>query len=127
MIKSSSQQHYNKRIGDLGEQMALGYLKKNKYTILKKNFRTKGGEIDIIASCGKRLCFFEVKTRNSKVFGNPEYAVSFDKMRKMTRAAQTYLCYSKKEYDEIQFDVLSISLGENDPIYHIPNAFEAPF
>jgi len=127
MYNCSSQQHYNKRIGELGENMALEYLKKNKYSILKRNFRVKGGEIDIIASHGKRLCFFEVKTRTSKAFGNPEDAVSFDKMRKMTRAAQTYLCYSKKEYDEIQFDVLSINLEEENPIFHIPNAFEVPF
>jgi len=118
---------YNKRIGELGEDMALEYLKKNKYSILKRNFRVKGGEIDIIASHGKRLCFFEVKTRSSKAFGNPEDAVSYDKMRKMTRAAKTYLCYSKVEYDEIQFDVLAISLDEKDPIFHIPNAFGAPF
>ena len=118
---------YNKNIGKLGEEMALDYLKKNKYTILKRNFRVKGGVIDIIASLGRQLCFFEVKTRTSKAFGNPEDAVSYDKMRKMTRAAKTYLCYSRAEYNEVQFDVLAISLDEKDPIFHIPNAFEAPF
>ena len=118
---------YNKTIGEEGELMALAYLKKNKYTILRKNFRVKGGEIDIIASSGKRLCFFEVKTRTSKAFGNPEDAVSYDKMRKMTRAAQTYLCYNKIEYNEIQFDILAISLDEKNPIFHIPNAFEGSF
>jgi putative endonuclease len=62
----------NKATGDEGEELAAIHLKKKGYTILERNWRFKRWEVDIIASQGKFLHFFEVKTRRSNRFGNPE-------------------------------------------------------
>ena len=65
----------NKRVvGDIKENIAADYLKKNNYTILEKNFRCRIGEIDIIAKDEKYLVFVEVKYRNSQTFGYPTEA-----------------------------------------------------
>ena len=56
----------NKAIGNLGEDIAVSYLEKNKFTILERNYRYKRCEIDIIAEKDNCIYFIEVKIRKSK-------------------------------------------------------------
>ena len=58
--------------GESGEEYALTLLKNNGYQIIQRNFRSKIGEIDIIALQSGNLVFIEVKTRWSAKFGKPE-------------------------------------------------------
>jgi len=62
-------------IGKSGEEEAINFLKRNKYKILNRNFKTKFGEIDIIAKKNGEIVFIEVKTRNTTLFGYPEEAI----------------------------------------------------
>ena len=61
----------NKYTGNKGEEMAAAYLIKNGYNIVERNWRFKHWEVDIIASKGNCLHFFEIKTRSSDMYGHP--------------------------------------------------------
>ena len=81
-----------KQTGDLGEKLALDYLKKKKYKILETNYRySRKGEIDIIAKDKKTkdLVFIEVKTRRDSRFGWPEVSVNQKKRRRLLPSLKT--------------------------------------
>ena len=63
------------KLGDEGESLAASFLKKKGYHIVQQNFRTRIGEIDIIAEEGGNLVCVEVKTRESFYYGRPFEAV----------------------------------------------------
>lgn len=112
-----------RKVGSLYEEKALLYLQENGFTILERNFRTKVGEIDIIAIKNNILRFIEVKYRNNDDFGHPLYAVSKSKQSKIYKAAQFYMNIHKDYYDvPCSFDVISIQ-GNN--IEYIFNSFGA--
>ena len=64
-------QNQQQKFGEKGESLAARFLKKNGYKILEQNYRTKLGEIDIIATERKTIVFVEVKTRKSTRYGSP--------------------------------------------------------
>ncbi len=109
----------NVKIGSSGEDKAVEYLKKNNYKILKRNFRTKVGEIDIIAFKDGITIFCEVKTRKNKSFGCGFEAVNKIKQQKIINSAGIYFTLKGKE-TKSRFDVISIDENE---INHIENAF----
>ena len=78
-------------LGLRGEEIACAYLKGQKFTIVERNFRCKGGELDIIARDGKTLVFVEVKARRTLSFGPPQMAVTPFKQRQISKAALTWL------------------------------------
>lgn len=77
-------------IGKYGEDLACEYLKKRGYKIIERNFRIRGGEIDIIAIDNDTLAYVEVKTRSSHQFGRPEESVTSNKIRFLERASKFY-------------------------------------
>src|SRR5262245_31114000 len=66
------------------------------YRIVERNYRTRDGEIDLIAEDGGVLCFVEVKGRRSGAFGSPAEAVTLEKQRRIARAAEVYLARSRQ-------------------------------
>lgn len=72
-----------KQLGVWGESTAEQYLKDNGIQIIHKNFRTRYGEIDLIAKENETFLFVEVKTRQSERFGFPEDAVTDAKLDRM--------------------------------------------
>mgnify|MGYP000085479978 CR=1 FL=1 len=113
-------------IGDKGEELAVKFLKKKGYKIIKRNYRTPTGEIDIIAKDGDKLVFVEVKTRTDSLFGHPVEAVDYRKQRKIKTAALHYLATQKKEMPA-RFDIISIRIGpDGKTIEHLKDAFEGP-
>jgi len=83
--------NYRQKLGIMGEKMAAEYLKKKGYQIIDKNFRTREGEIDLIAEKNKELIFIEVKTRTSLTYGFPEEAVDSKKQQKIFTVINRYL------------------------------------
>ena len=79
------------KLGEEGEKLAIDYLKEKGYKIIRHNYKTPIGEIDIIASEGDTLVFIEVKTRESIRYGLPFEAVNNSKRRKITNVALLYL------------------------------------
>lgn len=111
--------------GKLGEDIAIDFLKKNNYKILRKNYQTRLGEVDIIAQDKNIICFIEVKTRHSNKFGKPQESVLGKKQRQISKAAIIYLRKNKLIDRCSRFDVLSITYeGKNPKINLIKNAFE---
>lgn len=112
------------RLGQKGEGVAVKYLKKKGYKIIEQNFKTRIGEIDIIAEDRGTLAFIEVKTRESIEFGWPFEAVTKFKRRKIANVAMLFL-KKLKEVPACRFDVVSIYFGAGKPeIELIRDAFE---
>lgn len=103
----------SKEIGNLGEDIAEVYLIKNGYDILRRNFYSQNGEIDIIAKIDDQIRFFEVKTRTNERFGNPEESVDQKKIECMISTAFCYLEEFSTEDQNWHLDLLSIKLKKN--------------
>lgn len=119
----------NKSLGERGEEIATAYLKGRKFTIVERNFRCKGGEVDIIARDGKTLVFVEVKTRRNLSFGPPQSALTPFKQRQISKAALTWLAQKKLFGVSARFDVIAILLPDHEVpvIDHIRNAFDLAY
>ena len=115
----------NQQFGQKSEALAVKHLKKNKYKILTQNYRTKLGEIDIIAKDKDTLAFVEVKARKSKEYGHPKEAVTPRKQKKISMVALHYLKATNQSHAKARFDVVAISFADSKPeIEIIKNAFD---
>jgi len=116
------------KFGKQSESIAVSYLKKHGYKIIEQNYRTKLGEIDIIAKEKDTIAFIEVKARRSAHFGNPKWAVTPKKQRKISMVALLYLKTTGQSSAKARFDVVSvISSHDNQKIEIIKNAFELAY
>jgi len=112
------------RLGNEGERATADYLSERGYHILERNFRCRGGEVDLIALDGATLVFIEVKLRRSLARGAPIEAVTAVKQSRVRKAAQVYLAYSGRVFSRIRFDVVAImKSGKNTDITHLKAAF----
>ena len=111
---------YKKFLGRAGELKAVEFLKKKGFKILKTNYKTFCGEIDVIALDGENVVFIEVKTRTNDDFGLPSEAVTAKKREKYYKVALEFLQREKKNDCPCRFDVIEI---ENGQINHIIDAF----
>ena len=113
------------RLGIEGEEIALKFLTDKGFEIIAQNFRTSGGEIDIIAKDKELLVFVEVKYYSAKSFFPPIFAVSRDKIKSIIKSAKFYI-HSRRYYDlQCRFDVVAIFRDNsgNLKIDHIIDAF----
>ena len=119
---------YSKQaLGREGERIAEGFLKKKGYTVVARNYRCRGGEVDLIALDRRVIVFVEVKTRTDHGFGSPLEAVAPRKQRRMILAARFFLHEKRLERRDARFDVVGISWPGGKPfLEHVQNAFEVP-
>ena len=111
--------------GVWGEVYAARYLRENGYRLCTANYRTRFGEVDIVAKKDGVMVFVEVKTRSTGMIARPMEAVDRDKQRKLTLAAEQYL-RTEPPQTPARFDVVEVYLdAQNDPVQieHIQNAF----
>ena len=94
-----------------GETAARLHLRKLGYRILATNFRTREGEIDIVARDRDAFVFVEVKTRRGRAFGLPEEAITPAKSAHLIAAAQAYLEQVDKPHADWRIDVVAVELG----------------
>ena len=113
-------------LGKSGEETAVNLLKENGYKILARNYRTKLGEIDIVALDKDTLCFIEVKTRHSDKFGLPKEAISASKQRQISKTALLFLKENNLLDKKARFDVVSViySREQNPRLDLIKDAFD---
>lgn len=112
--------------GGWGEQAAADYLTAQGYTIVRRNYRTRWGEIDLIAQDDTYLAFVEVKTRRSGAFAAACAAVGPAKQHRMIQTALLWLS-EHPTTRQPRLDVVEVYGPEGGParqIVHIPNAFE---
>ncbi|MGV6859002.1 MAG: YraN family protein [bacterium] len=108
-------------LGQQGEDTALALLKKSGLSLLARNYRCKGGEIDLIMEEGEYLVFIEVRYRKNRHFGGAAASVTGSKQKRLIIAAQHYLLTHGIE-PACRFDVVAID-GSHPPEW-IKNAFD---
>ncbi len=102
-----------KKKWDTGELLAINYLQKHGFEIRDTNFKFgRFWEIDIIAKKGKKTHFFEVKYRESEKYGSPEEAITKNKLRKFGKTIEFYVVKNGLDFENIQFDAITITKGE---------------
>ena len=109
-------------LGKKYENMAVHYLKTQKYKMLARNFSCPAGEIDIIALDPetKYIVFVEVKYRATNLFGRPIEAITPNKVHKIHTTSQVYLKWKGRLDKNYRYDVIEII---DDELRHIVNAF----
>ena len=111
--------HARQDFGLRGEDLACEALAGRGYTVVARRYRTRSGELDIIARHGDYLVFVEVKARQSGSFGDPEEAVTLQKQQKMVWMATDYLTRSGLREVPCRFDVVAISTESVPPLITI--------
>ena len=114
-------------LGILGENVACAELQRRGYAILERRYRTRYGEIDIVARDGDVTVFVEVKARDGDGFGGGAEAVTRWKQRRLTRMAMDYLARHGRLADRpCRFDVVAVDVSSGAPAVDVyPNAFDA--
>lgn len=105
-----------KEVGKRGEMEAASFLKLNNYEILDMNYRTRFGEIDMVAKENDFLVFVEVKKRGSLNFGEPEFSITPTKQKHIIKTALCYLKDKKIKNRNIRFDVVIITPNRKEII-----------
>jgi putative endonuclease len=108
-----------KDIGNMGERLALDFLKKKGFRILGTNYRCPRGEIDIIARQKDCLVFVEVRTKANLAFGCPEESITSTKKAHLKSTADHYLQNQTKLPVSWRIDVLAIELDSENQLKRI--------
>ena len=117
--------HERQAFGKTGEECAVAELERRGYAILARRYRTKHGEIDIVARDGETTVFVEVKARATAEFGTAAEAVTRQKQRRLASMAADYLARNQLTNIPCRFDVVAIDgVGESAVITLYPNAFD---
>ena len=114
-------------LGAWGESCAAAYLRKKRYKLLSVGFRSRFGEIDLIACNKKYLVFVEVKLRKSSKFANASEFVDIYKQERLRKTAEIYLRDNPTSLQP-RFDVIEIYAPEgtdtiSPEIVHMEDAF----
>ncbi len=99
---------HNQTAGKLGEELAAEALRTMGYAILARRYRTRYGEIDIVAQDEDTLVFVEVKARRNNRFGSAAESVTGWKQRRIAAMALDYLGWVNRLDAPCRFDVVAI-------------------
>ncbi len=100
---------WNRWLGKSGEHVAARFLRSRGIKILKQNYSSPVGEIDLIGLDRETLVFVEVKTRSPDSKGRPEEAVTIRKQKQITQTAVYFLKRYRRQQASIRFDVVAIT------------------
>jgi putative endonuclease len=116
-------------LGHIGEELAVAHLRRRGFDIVERNYRTRWGELDIIAYDGRTLVFCEVKTRRLPFsHGAPFDAVHGPKRAQMRKMAGRWLVEQRdRPYaEDLRFDAVGVTVdpsGRLVALDHIEGAF----
>ncbi len=102
-----------KKIGQEGEHLAGQWLEKQGFKLLERNWRTKQGEVDLIAQKGKELFFIEVKFRQTSTYGSAWETLHTQKQKRLLKASLSFLQRSPLEFTEIKMAALIIERNQS--------------
>lgn len=112
-------------LGRWGENLAASHLEAAGYTIVARNWRCRGGEIDLIAQDGDDIVFVEVKTRRGQTYGAPEEALTPHKAQKLLQLGRQYVSDHDLADASWRIDLVAVELDERGRLLrceHIPHA-----
>ena len=114
-------------LGQSGEDLACSELGRRGYAILARRYRSRFGEIDIVAQSKQTIVFVEVKTRAGDDYGGGAAAVTPWKQRRIVQMAVDYLSRHALHDQPCRFDVVTVDMKESGPsVVVYEHAFEAP-
>lgn len=113
------------RTGQRAEDAAARFLSQRKLAVLARNYRCRGGEIDLVCRDGKTLVFVEVRLRRNAGFGGAAASITPVKQRRIVLAAQHYLAATGKHDRDCRFDCVLIDGADGQRIEWMRNAFSA--
>ena len=107
-------------LGKWGEDLAADYLRDKGYVIIDRDWKSGHHDLDIVAKEDETLVIVEVKTRRNRLFGNPEEAVDYRKLRSLQMAINHYIKYRHINGDS-RLDIITVvgTVGEEPEIEHI--------
>jgi putative endonuclease len=112
------------RLGRAGEAAAEALLAGKGFAVLARNYRTRGGEVDLVCQDGGTLVFVEVKTRGAGSLARPDQAVTAAKRGRLVRAAAAFLSERDLWDRPCRFDVVAVvASGKALTATHLPDAF----
>ena len=115
-------------LGMFGEDFACAELRRRGYEILDRRYRTRLGEIDIVARHGADTVFVEVKARDGDAFGGGAAAVTRWKQRRIVQMAVDYLARHHLHDRPCRFDVVVVDVTRDRPGVEVfPHAFDADY
>jgi putative endonuclease len=117
----------NRTFGDFGERVAASHLESHGYKILERNWSTREGEIDLIASRGDDLVFVEVRSRKGRDFGAPEESITERKRSHILSTIGSYLEQHPDSPPNYRIDLVVLELdrkGRVMRVEQIENAIE---
>jgi len=112
-----------RRRGEEAEDLAARFLAAQGLVVVARNYRTRFGEVDIVARDGAALVFVEVRARTWSAFGGAAGSVDAGKQRRIIAAARHYLARLNAE-PACRFDVLTLQGPQGEPAW-IRGAFES--
>ena len=112
--------------GREGEEAAACFLEGQGVTILARNVRSEGSELDLVGLDGETLVFVEVKKRRTGRCGSPGEAVTAAKKRRIVLGARQWMAHRPGKARQVRFDVVTLE-GEPSSINWIQGAFDATF
>ena len=113
-------------LGKYGEDLACAELRRRGYAILERRYRTRFGEIDIVARDGEVTVFVEVKARNGREFGGGAAAVTAWKQRRVSQMAIDYIARHRLHDRPCRFDVVAVEMTDGEPAIEVfRGAFDA--
>lgn len=113
-----------KELGAWGERVTVQYLQEHGYVILARNWKTKLGELDIVAKDRATIVFVEVKTRATGRYGYAEESVTATKRHTLRRLAELFLRAIQQSGTRYRIDVVAImpAISGQPEIRHIEDA-----
>lgn len=111
--------------GKLAEDLAARFLEKCGLAVLVRNFRCRGGEIDLVCRDGKALVFVEVRLRRNADYGGAGASITAAKQRRIILAAKHYLVLHAKTECDCRFDCVLLAENTENNIEWIRDAFAA--
>ena len=110
--------------GNAGEEKAAQALLQEGYSIIERNYRTKGGEIDIIAYKNDIIAFVEVKTLPNGTSDMIQRELNYQKITRILKTSKRFLL-NHRQYSNsyVRYDVIVIDMPGFERVYHIENAF----
>lgn len=103
------------RLGREGEDLACAELEKLGYIVIERRYRTRFGEIDIVADDAGTVVFVEVKTKTDCSFGDPAEAVTSQKQRRLASMAEDYAAGHRLDRIPCRFDVVGVDVSVIPP------------
>lgn len=125
MRNSDSTKDTGNLSGKRAEDLAAHFLGQQGLSILARNFRCRGGEIDLVCRDRKALVFVEVRLRRNPAYGGAGNSITSTKQRRIILAAQHYLAQHASADSDCRFDCVLLDALNANRIEWVRDAFAA--